>query len=120
MITSTRFDLALIDAVLPGVSGIELAELAANENIPALLTSGHPEVCQTLDRFHFPHLKKPFDLDALVAEARSIMRETEENIRRVQSSAAEMRAKTEALKASGAEARRLLATMKPGTISQPG
>jgi DNA-binding NtrC family response regulator len=88
LITSMRFDLALIDAALPGISGIKLAELAANENISVLLTSGQPEACETLDRFHFPHLRKPFDLDILIAEAADILRDRGENIRRVRSSAA--------------------------------
>ena len=112
MITTMRFDLALIGAVLPGVSGVALAEPAANENIPALLTSGHPEVCETLDRFNFRHLKKPFDLDTLVAEATGIIRDTRETIRRVKASAAQMRANAEALNVAMEKARRQLDAIK--------
>ena len=55
-----RYDLAVIDAVLPDASGAALAELAANQNTPALLISGHPEVIVKLGQFGFPTLQKPF------------------------------------------------------------
>ena len=37
------FDLAIIDVLMPEISGFILAERAANKNIPSLLYSGHPD-----------------------------------------------------------------------------
>jgi DNA-binding response OmpR family regulator len=42
MLVETLFDLALIDVVLPDASGLALAEIAANNNTPVLLMTGHP------------------------------------------------------------------------------
>ncbi len=112
MIMGYAFDLAVIDAVLPDVSGFALAELAANENLPVLMTSGHPLLSDQLVRFNFPHLRKPFDLNALIEEARTIISSTRQNIRRVQHSAATMRAHLEALEIALKEAHRLMAESK--------
>lgn len=112
MITGMRFDLTLIDALLPDVSGIALAEFAADEDTAALMMSGHPKINETLDRFDFPHLEKPFELASLVAEATNIMRDTRKNIRRVKASAVQMRASSEALNAAMEKAWRLLDAIK--------
>jgi DNA-binding response OmpR family regulator len=108
LIKSYQYDLALIDAVVPGIGGFQLAELAANENIGVLLTSGHPDSCDRLVRFDFPHLQKPYALDTLIAQASTIIQDARENIRRVQDAAAKMRARTVALAAAMEESRRLL------------
>jgi DNA-binding response OmpR family regulator len=112
LIMGYEFDLAVIDAVLPDVSGFALAQLAANENLPVLMTSGHPLLSDQLVRFNFPHLRKPFDLNALIEEARTIINGTRQNIRRVQHSAATMRAHLKALEIALKEAHRLMAESK--------
>jgi hypothetical protein len=94
------------------VSGIALAEFAADEDTAALMMSGHPKINETLDRFDFPHLEKPFELASLAAEATSIMRDTRKNIRRVKASAVQMRASSEALNAAMEKAWRLLDAIK--------
>ena len=96
LIVATHFRFALIDAVLADVSGLVVGERAANANIPVLLTSGHPESLCTLKQFDFPHLQKPFSLESLAAEAASIMRDVSDNVRRVRTAAAKMRASAEA------------------------
>lgn len=106
MMIGKHFNLALIDALLPDTSGIALAELAANRNTPALLTSGHPEVIDRLDRFGFPNLKKPFIINNLVARASSILSNAAENIRCVKASATRMHARAQALKAATEQSRR--------------
>jgi DNA-binding response OmpR family regulator len=108
LIKGYQFDLAVIDAVLPDIDGLDLAELAANENTGVLFTSGHPESCDKLNRFNFPHLRKPFDLDALVGEAASIVRDTRENIQRVRVATAQMRERGEELAATLEASRRLM------------
>ena len=73
LLKASHYDLALIDAILPGINGFRLAELAANDKTPVLLVSGNPSACEQLERFGFPHLSKPFALDVLVSEARAAM-----------------------------------------------
>jgi DNA-binding response OmpR family regulator len=108
LIKGYQFDLTVIDAVLPDMDGLALAELAANENTGVLLTSGHPASCDTLNRFNFPYLRKPFDLDALVGEASVIIRDIKENIRRVREAAAQMRVHAAELAAKLETSRRLM------------
>jgi DNA-binding response OmpR family regulator len=42
-IETAGFYLAIIDVNMPEISGYELAKRAANRNIPALLSGGHPD-----------------------------------------------------------------------------
>lgn len=109
LIKSYQYDLAIIDVMVPGIGGFQLAELAANENIAVLLTSGHPDACDRLWRFQFPHLQKPYNFDTLTDEATTIIQETRENIRRVRDATAKMRIHTEALAAALEDSHRLLA-----------
>jgi DNA-binding NtrC family response regulator len=107
-----HFDLALIDGVLPTVSGLQLAEIAANENTPVLLLSGHPDYTEKFHSFGYPYLAKPFSLDQLLSESRRVIAETSENIRCVKASAARMQASAEALTAAIEESKQLLDKIK--------
>jgi DNA-binding NtrC family response regulator len=104
----THFDLALIDGVMPGLSGLELAEIAANVDTPVLLLSGHPEVHKKLDDYGYPYLAKPFSLDQLVAVSRRTVANARENIRRVKASTAQMRADAEGAVATAAQSKRAI------------
>ena len=90
-------DLAIIDAILPNISGIVLAEIAANLNIPALLLAGHPNSIETLAKFDFPFLAKPFPLDELVFMTLQIISDKQIMAERIKASAAKMRASGDAL-----------------------
>jgi DNA-binding NtrC family response regulator len=103
-----RFDLALIDSILPGFSGLQLAERAANQNTPALLLSGHPDVSQKLERFGYPYLKKPVSLTQLLLKSQQAMALAYENVCRIKDSAARLQADIEAAKATMAASRRLV------------
>jgi DNA-binding response OmpR family regulator len=118
LIKSYQYDLALIDAMVPEIGGFQLAELAANENIGVLLTSGHPESCDQLVRFNFPHLQKPYSFDAFIDDATTILQDARENIRRVRDAAAKMRAHTEALAAAIEDSRRLVAEAKARMLTE--
>ena len=98
MLRSSQFDLALIDACLPGLSGLQLAEIAANENTPVLLISGHPDINATLASCGFPHLPKPFSLDALLQRSKEAIVLAEENVRLVKASAGRLQSSIEAAK----------------------
>jgi len=66
LLVGQPFDGAIIDVLLPGVSGLELAEAASARRIPVLLMSGESESIERLNgnnRHTFLH--KPFHLDDL-------------------------------------------------------
>ena len=96
MIAAARYDLAIIDAGLPQISGLELAELAADRNIPVLLISGHPQAADDLQQFGFPYLAKPFPLDRFISEVTETMRDFSENIRSVKEASKKMMSSFEA------------------------
>lgn len=70
-----RPDAALIDAVLPQVSGLQLATRAVDLGVPVLIVTGEP---QTRDKLHAagcPYLSKPFSIGTLVSETRALLDE---------------------------------------------
>jgi CheY-like chemotaxis protein len=108
MIAQKSYDLALIDASISGPTGLDLATTAANRNTPVLLLTGHPEINFRLKQFGYPHLAKPFTLDALRIEASLVMIGHVENIARVRQSTARLMADRAALNTAMAESDRLL------------
>lgn len=102
------YDLALIDGLLPEISGLQLAEMAVNSNVPVLLVCGHPELIVKLEAADFPHLAKPFTLDDLLLYSKRAVAESMENIRRVRTSLETIKLREEVVKATLQEARRLI------------
>jgi hypothetical protein len=82
----------LIDLRLPDLSGVVLAELAANENIPVLLMSSHPKSFEHLGYLGFPVLKQPLHCQALITGATWAMADVRQNIHCVIEAVAHMRA----------------------------
>jgi DNA-binding NtrC family response regulator len=118
LLLSDRFDLAIIDATLPRASGFFLAALAADENIPVLLISGHPDAQFELQRFGYPFIEKPFAPLILRQKAARIMLESQENICRVKT-CANMQAVTEAIWATAVDARWLTEKVTEGPQHLP-
>jgi DNA-binding response OmpR family regulator len=88
----THYDLVVLDALLPKISGMALADIAAAKDIPVLMISGHPDMNEKLEKFGFPYLPKPFSIAQLMTEAGYVISHSEENIRRVKASAARLKA----------------------------
>jgi DNA-binding NtrC family response regulator len=108
-----HFDLALIDGFVSGLSSIQLAEVAANENTPVLLLlSGHPDVKRTATAFGFPYFTKPFSVSQLLMSSRDALAQVHENVARVKASAVRMQASIEAAEATLAETHKLLAKLR--------
>jgi DNA-binding NtrC family response regulator len=55
--------LVILDVLLPGERGLELADDAAAMGIPVVLMSGHPEFIPIADGSSYPTMRKPFRLD---------------------------------------------------------
>lgn len=65
-----KFDLVFSDIVMPGISGLDLAERirALHPDLPVLLASGYSsKQFIPLDRRQFPILRKPYKLETLAA-----------------------------------------------------
>ena len=78
-----KFDLALIETMLPDMSGFELAERAANCQVPALLMTGHPAGQAACKAYGYPHLEKPFSLQELADVAGTLIGNSQRNITRM-------------------------------------
>ncbi len=98
-IRSGIFNLAIIDALLPEVLGVTLAEMAVHQNTPTLLLAGHPETIEEFEVAQCPYLSKPFPLSALMEEARRAVIAPAENVRRVKESLVVMKTRSGALPA---------------------
>jgi DNA-binding NtrC family response regulator len=112
LLTSIRFELAIIDLVLPDASGIALAAIAANENTPVLLVTGHPKAITRLEQYNLrdlPCLQKPFDLVRLRTETERVVAESHQGVRRIKEGMARWRASLIALDDTMAAAKQLLA-----------
>ena len=110
---ANSFDLALINATLPGLSGIHLGQIAACQETPALLMSGHPAVSDDLDRFGFPYLQKPFTLGQLLKRSRYAIADASGNIRQIKQSTIRLQASMEQMKQIPAHTKTVLEQINP-------
>jgi DNA-binding response OmpR family regulator len=102
------FDAAVIDAVLPDISGFDVAARAIELHIPALLTSGHPDVLALCRHYSLPVLEKPF-LPTLLAERTiQLIRQAEKNAAALAATFAGLRETNDDLRWVMSEARRLI------------
>jgi two-component system, OmpR family, catabolic regulation response regulator CreB len=111
-IETGAFDLAIIDVLMPEVSGYDLARRAADRNVPALLCTGHPDALARLETCGCPHLAKPFKIAELVYEAATIITHAAENIHRVKASLAQLQVTAAGLQAAMDESDRLMQDSK--------
>lgn len=79
-------DLLIVDAVLPGMPGLELAAQALRRNTPVVIMTGHPEMMARLAESGCPHLSKPFRLDELLDSVRQAIAGAENNRRSARTS----------------------------------
>ena len=94
LLESRRFDLALIDLLMPGVSGLELADVATALGTPSIMMSGHLDAAEQCEQRGLPCLLKPFGLDALTQKAEEVMTDREEMLRRARQAMARMQVAT--------------------------
>ncbi len=94
-------DLIILDVLMPGMHGLELAAHACARGIPLVLMTGEPTIITTLQKVACPHLEKPFGLEQLSAAVRAAIADADENTRAI-------RAALERLLASGAASAELL------------
>ena len=86
LLHSDRPDLVVLDAVLPGMSGIELAAHAIRRDIPVLVMTGEAVMDERLERVGWPHLRKPFSIKQLLMEVQATIAQAGENTRIIRAS----------------------------------
>jgi DNA-binding response OmpR family regulator len=86
LLDGDRPDLVLLDALLPGMTGIQFAARAVSREIPVLIMTGEGEMETRLDSVGWPYLRKPFHLDALILEVRAAMTQAQANMRTIRQS----------------------------------
>ncbi len=109
LLTSRYFDLALIDVLLQDQSGILVAEIAANQNTPVVLMTGHDTTAMRLRQFDFPHMLKPFKVSQLTDAVATVMTDRHRNIRHLTDSLARMHANLAGLELETAKTIHLIA-----------
>lgn len=69
---SEAFDVVFTDVVMPGMSGVELAQQVAKRwpHIEVILTSGYSHILAEEGAHGFPLLKKPYSIDGLMGVLR--------------------------------------------------
>ena len=72
-------DLIVLDLVMPGMHGLELAAHACTRGIPIVLMTGEPTMTATLENLACPHLHKPFRMEQLLAESRAAIEDAAAN-----------------------------------------
>jgi len=68
-------DAAIIDAVLPQSSGLQLAGEILDRGVPVLIVTGEPATRERLESVGCPYLAKPFPINVLVAETKALLDE---------------------------------------------
>ncbi|MYL99395.1 response regulator [Novosphingobium sp. FGD1] len=70
-----KFDMVFTDVVMPGISGVELAETLRNRfpKLPVVLTSGYSQVLAAEGTHGFELLQKPYTADGLARVLRTAM-----------------------------------------------
>lgn len=76
VIEAVRADLLILDADLPGLSGLEVADLARQRpetaHLPLLFISAG-DYAEAVAQRGAPFLRKPFDLDDLLAQVHTLL-----------------------------------------------
>ncbi|HKW54277.1 MAG TPA: response regulator [Stellaceae bacterium] len=70
-----RPDAAIIDAILPQSSGLQLASQILDLGVPVLIVTGEPATRERLESIGCPYLAKPFPINVLVAETNALLDE---------------------------------------------
>jgi DNA-binding response OmpR family regulator len=109
-------DAVIIDAVLPGPSGLQLASWSLARNIPVLIVTGEPATQRMLEQTGCPYLRKPFRIAALQAETRALWDDASKRRSDTAMSLRRMGIDLTELHAVIAQASRCPATPRPGSL----
>jgi DNA-binding response OmpR family regulator len=89
------FDIVIIDVGVSRISGYALAKRAIDRNMPALLSSGHPDALVKLQEYDLPHLAKPYRIGELLFAAATTIANSQKNIDHLKESLGKLLTATE-------------------------
>lgn len=78
-----RPDFAVVDVLIPGVAGVDVAKTAIARNVPVLFMTGDPEAARDFMSAAIPCILKPFRLAELVEQVRLQLQDSAANLRRI-------------------------------------
>lgn len=78
-------DFAVVDVLIPGVSGVDVAKAAIERQVPVLFMTGNPETARELVGAKVPCIVKPFRLDYLIEQVRRHLEDRDHNLQQVAS-----------------------------------
>jgi len=85
-------DFAVVDVLIPGVAGVDVAKAAIERKIPVLFMTGDPDMARELLAAQVPCIIKPFRLDYLIEQVRTHLKAGDDNLTRIHSYLASRRA----------------------------
>lgn len=78
-------DFAVVDVLIPGISGVDVARMAIDRKVPVLFITGNPETARDLVGARVPCIIKPFRLEYLIDQVRQHLQDREGNLQRISS-----------------------------------
>ena len=76
-------DFAVVDVLIPGIAGVDVAKSALEHGIPVLFMTGNPDTARELVDARVPCIVKPFRLDYLIGQVRAQLKTSGENMKRI-------------------------------------
>jgi DNA-binding response OmpR family regulator len=76
-------DFAVVDVLIPGVAGVDVAKSAVEQKIPVLFMTGNPDTARELLDAQVPCIIKPFRLDYLIEQVRLQLKTSDDNLKRI-------------------------------------
>lgn len=76
-------DFAVVDVLIPGVAGVDVAKAAIDQKIPVLFITGNPDTASDLIAANVPCIAKPFRLDTLIEHVRAQLQTREDNLKQI-------------------------------------
>ena len=73
LLRDQRFDLAVVDLLMPREDGAALVSELDRAGVAVIVTSGHPEAVERLGLANLPFLLKPFRMAQLIAMVREVL-----------------------------------------------
>lgn len=76
-------DFAVVDMLIPGVIGVDVAKAAIQRKVPVLFMTGNPDAARDFKGARVPCILKPFRLHFLIEQVRLQLQDSEQNLRRI-------------------------------------
>lgn len=76
-------DFAVVDVLIPGIAGVDVAQMAIDRNVPVLFITGNPEMARDLVGARVPCIVKPFRLEYLIDQVRQHLEDRDNNLRTI-------------------------------------